>query len=70
MRHAEGFMDGAAFVVESYFNVFREAFAQTARFELENIELKEKEARLSSSNAELTGALRSKRSGYTIYSLS
>lgn len=51
VRCAEGFMDGVVSVAKSYFNVSGPATEQATWFERENAKLREKEARLNSSNA-------------------
>lgn len=57
MRQAKEFIDVAASIAESYFNIFGAASEQSARLECENVELKEREARLKSDNAELSQRL-------------
>lgn len=53
MRYAEGFIDRAASVAKSYFNVSGAASKQSALFKRENTKLRERESKLNSDNAEL-----------------
>lgn len=60
VKQAEGFMDGTTSVAESYFNASSAASEQFARLERKNAELKKREAKLESDNAELSQHLKGK----------